>query len=306
MQQLVEEDGAEAAQSYSYTVFIALTADATDFAKWVNRSYTPVTSKILNLNCTLRSRMSNIQLHAILPESILDYNTLLRPVVVQLQRHRPGGGRPIIIHHPRTGRLMHLYVHLAYTVNDLRGVPNCTGGSFAPCIEGSCWVCKVRGVYRHHRIILPASVRLLPKTSDLRFKWSREFHLDLTLKSYATMAKPAKRTKEQALASGGRVMRKETAKKDEAFANVSVFSELLPYHDVTRHSKCDLAHTLANAIKLLLEQITNTAGGKAKFADKYKKVETETLGRFGYMKEKTNGKNTRFSFHTNLRSTKQY
>ena len=84
-------------------------------------------------------------------------------------------------------------------------------------------------------------------------------------------------------------MRKEAAKKDEAFANVSVFSELLPYHDVTRHSKCDLAHTLANALKMLLEQVTNTSGGKARFAVKYKNMEMEQLMRFDYLKEKVKG-----------------
>jgi hypothetical protein len=156
-----------------YTVYISLTADGTDFAKWVNKSFTPVTSKILNLDSTLRSRMSNIQLHAILPESIKDYNSLLRPVVLQFHKHRPTGGHPIVIHHPRTGALMHLYIHMAYTVNDLRGVPGCTGGCHAPTIEGSCVACKVRGVWRHHRTVLPASVRLLPRNSDLRNAWER-------------------------------------------------------------------------------------------------------------------------------------
>lgn len=281
-----------------YVVYISLTADATDFTKWVNKSFTPVTSKILNLNSNLRSRMSNIQLHAILPESIVDYNSLLRPVVMQLHKHRPGGDRPIRIHHPRTGRLMHLYVQLAYTVNDLRGVPGCTGGSHPPCIEGSCVVCKVRGMYRHHRIILPASVRLLPKNSPLRHRWELEFYRDLTLKSYAKMSKPAKRNKEEALASAGRVMRREATKKDEAFANVSVFSEILEYHDVTKHTKVDLSHTLANAIKLLVEQITDRAGGKARFADKYRNTEMEHLHRFAYLNEKTDGRKNRY--HMNL------
>ena len=272
-----------------YTVYISLTADATDFAKWVNKSFTPVTSKILNLSSALRSRMSNIQCHAILPESILDYNSLLRPVVLQLHKHRPGGGRPIRIYHPRTGRLLHLYVHMAYTLNDLRGVPGCTGGSYAPCYEGSCVACKVRGVYRHHRIVLPASVRLLPRTSKLREDWKLEFYRDATMKSFASMLKPARRTKEEALASAGRVMRKESTKKVESFANVSIFSEILEYHDVTTHSKVDLAHTLANALKMLLEQVTNTSGGKARFAVKYKNMEMEQLMRFDYLKEKVKG-----------------
>ena len=120
------------------------------------------------------------------------------------------------------------------------------------------------------------------------------------------MSKPAKRNKEESLASGNRVMRKEANKKDEAFANVSVFSELLEYHDVTKHTKVDLSHTIANAIKLLLEQITDrAAGGKSRFADKYKKTEMEDLQRFAYLNAKTAGKNNRYHtnlvlFHTNL------
>ena len=131
-------------EARKYTVYLSLTADATDFAKWVNKSFTPVTSKILNLDCTLRSRMSNIQLHAVLPESIRDYNSLLRPVIIQLNRYRPRGGRPIQIHHPRTGRPMHLYVHLAYTVNDMRGVPGCTGGSHPrrPAQKALAWCAR--------------------------------------------------------------------------------------------------------------------------------------------------------------------
>jgi hypothetical protein len=279
-----------------YTVFLALTADATDFASWSNKSFTPVTSKILNLDCALRSRMSNIQLHAILPESISDYNSLLRPVALQLHRHRPDGGRPIRVQHPRTGKIMHLYVHLAYTVNDLRGVPGCTGGCYAPCIEGSCVVCKVRGVYRQNRTIIPASVRALPRNSDLRRQWKFEFRKDTTLMHYADMLKPGRRLKMEALASAGRVVRKETLKKDEAFASVSVFSELLPYHDVTKHSKTDLAHTIANAVKLLFEHVTNSAaGGKAKFADRYKTFEVDQLKRFEYL-----GDSAKARYHTKL------
>lgn len=117
-----------------------------------------------------------------------------------------------------------------------------------------------------------------------------EFHRDATLKSLAHMVKPARRTKEEALASGSRVVRKMSLKKDEAFANVSVFSELLEYHDVTKHSKVDLAHTIGNALKLFLDEVTNTGGGKARFAAKYKRMEMEQLMRFEYLNEKVAGK----------------
>ena len=276
-----------------YTVFISLTADATDFSTWTNKSFTPVTSKILNLDASLRSRMSNIQLHAILPESIKDYNSLLRPVACQLRRHRPDGGRPIRVQHPRTGKMMHLYVHLAYTVNDLRGVPGCTGGCYAPCIEGSCVVCKVRGVYRQCRTILPTSVRALPKKSELRNKWKHEFRKDSTLMQYASMMRPARRSKAEALASGRRVERKEATKQEESFHNVSALSEQLPYHDVTKHSKTDLAHTIANAVKLMFEHATNKqAGGKAKFGDRYREFEVKKLMRFDYLNASAKAKYT--------------
>jgi hypothetical protein len=122
----------------------------------------------------------------------------------------------------------------------------------------------------------------------------REFHRDITLKSLARMVKPARRTKEEALASGDRVMRGVSLKKDEAFANVSVFSEVLEYHDVTKHSKVDLAHTIGNALKLFLDEVTNTGGGKARFAAKYKKQEMEQLMRFEYLNEKVAGKLQRY------------
>ena len=120
---------------------------------------------------------------------------------------------------------MHLYVKLAYFVNDLRGGPACTGGSHPPCIEGSCVACKVRGIHRQNRTVVPASVRALPRNSDLRAAWALEYRNDDTIKQYATMPMPGRRTKAEALASAGRVLRKESKKKDEAFATVSVCSD---------------------------------------------------------------------------------
>jgi hypothetical protein len=56
-----------------------------------------------------------------------------------------------------------------------------------------------------------------------------------------------------------------------------------------------LAHNIANAIKLLLEQITDRAtGGKSRFADKYKKTEVDDLQRFAYLNEKTAGRKNRY------------
>ena len=107
-----DEDDEDATR---YTIYISMTADGTEVQK--NRSFTPVTSKILNLRSGLRSRMSNILLHAVFPESVQDYNMLLHPVALQLRQHRPDGGDPIRIRHPRTGTRMHLYVQLAVSTN---------------------------------------------------------------------------------------------------------------------------------------------------------------------------------------------
>jgi hypothetical protein len=137
-------------------------------------------------------------------------------------------------------------------------------------------------------------VRLLPRHSELRHEWADEFNRDIALKSYATMSKPGRRTKAEALVSGRRVLQKEADKKDEAFMSVSVFSDVLDYHDVTQNSKTDLAHTIANAIKLLVGQVTNNAGGKSAFSAKYKKTETEQWMRFGYLDTKTDRKKTRY------------
>ena len=124
------EDDEKAAE---HTIFIALTADGTEVQK--NTSFTPVTSKVLNFSSRLRSLLSNIKLHAIFPPSVQDYNSLLRPIVDELLKHRPGGGDPIRMRHPVTDTPVHLYVHLAFLVNDIRGQPGCTGGKIIASIQ---------------------------------------------------------------------------------------------------------------------------------------------------------------------------
>ena len=269
-----------------YTLYISLTADGTEVQKRPQLSFTPVTSKVLNLSNQLRSRMSNIQLHAVLPESIRDYNSMLRPVAEQLRKHRPGGV-PIRVRHPTTGAMIHLFLVLAYTVNDIRGVPGCTGGSHAPSIEGSCVVCNVRGLRRQNRTIVPSSVRALGKNHLLRAAWLKEFANDSVLKEQAKQSKPRFRTKVEALESGARVMAKpnKSTKKEEAFHSVSVFSELLEYHDVVKHSKTDLAHEVGNVVKLVVRQVSDVGAkrGAAAFGARQKAVEVTKHKRFDYL-----------------------
>ncbi len=136
-----QEGKVPAEQPEEHVLYLAVTADGTEIQK--NVSFTPVTSKFLNFDMRLRSLMSNIRLHAVFPPSVKDYNNLFEPFVEELYTHRPGGGMPIRMRHPDTNKPVHLYVHLAYLVNDIRGQTACTGGKSAPCFEGSCAMCKV-------------------------------------------------------------------------------------------------------------------------------------------------------------------
>ena len=282
-----DEDDAEAD---CITIYLALSADGTEVQK--QTSFTPVTVKMLNLGAGLRSLMSNIRMLAVFPQGVQDYNSLLGPVALELHKRRPGGGNPIRVRHPRTKKLMHLYLHLAYTVNDLRGVPACTGGRHAPCIEGSCWICKVRGLHRQRRTIVPAAVRLLPSKHDLRREWTQVFDKDETLRAYGNMARPAKRRKVEALASAERCRAgSASVRKMEAFPTVSAFSKHLPEHDVTLHTKSDLAHTFGNTMKLLGSIVTDTAASNCSaFGPSQRKAELE-LGRFeSLLSKKTRSK----------------
>jgi hypothetical protein len=281
-----DEDKDDDGTAVKYTLYISVTADGTEIQKRPQLSFTPVTSKVLNLSNQLRSRMSNIQLHAVLPESIRDYNSMLRPIAEQLRKHRPGGV-PIRVRHPTTGAMIHLFLMLAYTVNDIRGVPGCTGGSHAPSIEGSCVVCHVRGLRRQNRTIVPSSVRALGKNHVLRAAWLKEFANDSVLKEQAKQSRPRFRTKVEALESGARVMAKpsKSTKKEEAFHSVSVFSELLEYHDVVKHSKTDLAHEVGNVVKLVVRQVSDVGAkrGAAAFGARQKAVEVTKHKRFDYL-----------------------
>lgn len=281
-----DEDKDDDGTAVKYTLYISVTADGTEIQKRPQLSFTPVTSKVLNLSNQLRSRMSNIQLHAVLPESISDYNSMLRPIAEQLRKHRPGGV-PIRVRHPTTGAMIHLFLMLAYTVNDIRGVPGCTGGSHAPSIEGSCVVCNVRGLRRQNRTIVPSSVRALGKNHVLRAAWLKEFANDSVLKEQAKQSRPRFRTKVEALESGARVMAKpsKSTKKEEAFHSVSVFSELLEYHDVVKHSKTDLAHEVGNVVKLVVRQVSDVGAkrGAAAFGARQKAVEVTKHKRFDYL-----------------------
>ncbi len=151
----------------------------------------------------------------------------------------------------------------------------------------------MRGIYRHGRTILPSAVRLLPKKHGLRNTYASEFKEDTVLSSYGPLGRPGKRTRSEAIESATRALKKPKNKgvaKEESFLSISTFTKRLSYHDVTKHCMIDIAHTIANMVKLLLGTVTNIAAKKgSRFAKKHRTFEVEDLKRFLYLK-KTQGK----------------
>ena len=100
---------------------------------------------------------------------------------------------------------------------------------------------------------------MLPKNHVLRKDYAKEFGKDATLVSYATLGKPAKRKRQEALDSAARVLKRpkdKAVRKEESFVTTTPFARL-PYHDVTKHCLIDLAHTIGNLVKLLLGTVVN-------------------------------------------------
>ena len=146
-------------------------------------------------------------------------------------------------------------------------------------------MCKVRGIYRQGRTIVPSAVRALPRQHTLRAKYAQEFSEDPTLKAYGTLGRATKRTKEEAKASADQAQTlTKSKKKDVPFVSPSPFASL-PYHDVTKHCFIDPAHTEANMVKLLSNQVTNSTGkkGKIAFGKKQREFEVGQLQRFPYL-----------------------
>ena len=215
----------------------------------------------------------------------MDYNTLFRPIAESFAEHRPDGGTPFEVTCTETGRRLYVHVYLAWHVNDIRGVPSVTCSAHPPCYVGNCTLCKVKGVRRLNRIIVPGAVCYLPPTDALRKEYGQEFKNDQDLRALASSVRPLKRQKAEVAASAGRIARRQSNKADEAFYNVPVFQELLPYFDVTKCTIYDLAHNIANAIKLYFGCVCNDGGGgHAKFTDQVRDEEMVIRGRFSYLK----------------------
>jgi hypothetical protein len=158
---------------------------------------------------------------------------------------------------------------------------------------------QVRGIRRHGRTILPSAVRLLPRKHQLRRDYEKEFSKDPVLTSYGNLGRPAKRNREESVASATRVLRRPTkaVKKEEAFLTISTFTSRLNYHDVTKHCMIDNAHTLGNMVKLILGNVTNVgkAKGASKFAKANRDIEIGELERFPYLLRPVPGSKKRFA-----------
>jgi hypothetical protein len=130
---------------------------------------------------------------------------------------------------------------------------------------------------------------LLPKNHVLRSTYATEFFEDTVLSSYGPLRRPAKRTRKEAIESATRTLKKPTNKavaKEESFLSISSFTKRLSYHDVTKHCMIDIAHTIANMVKLLLGTVTNVAAKKgSRFAKAHRTFEVDDLERFAYLKK---------------------
>lgn len=207
-----------------------------------NVSYTPCTAEVLNLEPQVRSLLGSIWLLALFPPHVRDYQSMFLPLVNMYKELAPGG-RGVKVWDAYQQRTRTIYVVLAWIVNDIRGVPNSSCGSYAPCYVGSCVWCKVRGVKVHRKtaIILPGTVTQFPSSDERRARYAREFSKVSKLVALSKSPRPVKRTRASCIRSGERAARdKEYAK--EAFKDVDVFTKALDYHDKPNHTIYDLAH----------------------------------------------------------------
>lgn len=201
-------------------------------------------------------------------------------------KHRPGG-EPITVRHPRTGVEHRLFLHLVYHVNDIRGVPGVVCGRHPPCYVGSCVKCEVAGIRRLNRTILPSAVMALPPADPLRQRFKREFRYDAEVAGLADAGPPRKRTRQRIVAAGRRVLSGESDPSDEPFYAVPCFIRKIDYFGRPEHTVYDLAHTIANFVKLLISVLTNKAGKKkAKFTPSVRSEERNTRRRFPELEDR--------------------
>ena len=192
--------------------------------------------------------------------------------------------------------------------NDIRGLPSTTCGSHPPCLTGGCHFCDIGGltIPNAKGTYMPGAVRFLhpddPKKDELERRYFHtfivciytfnvrycllEYNYDVTYchgirymaefahptwQELATIGPPERRTKEKILEEAEKAT-SGVRDSDAAFHGVSVFSKLLPYHDVAKHNKICFAHNFANLAKQSIAFLANSKGSgksaKVRFSEK--------------------------------------
>ena len=169
------------------------------------------------------------------------------------------------------------------------GMPNSSMAKQPPCLVGGCYGCDVQGLYKSKRTLIPGACRALPAAHGIRRKYAAAFGMSdetTAWKELATLTRPKKRTKAAALANGRAFLRGEICQKEASFLGVDVFSEMLAYHDKTRHNHSDTAHQYANAIKQTVTYLLGRKGEDKKlFNTAMRVLETEVLLRFPLLRK---------------------
>jgi hypothetical protein len=184
---------------------------------------------------------------------------MLLPVVQQFQRHGPGE-EPIVVSHPSSHQELKVFVVHAYNMNDIRGLPHATCGGHPPRKVGSCNLCHIAGQYHRKTTVIPGAVRQLPKDHSLVAEYREEFSGCTKLANLADQGKPAKRTKQEAIDAGNRVLTGVSRENEEPYTDVDLYTTHLWYHDKIMHTLYDAAHEEANTVQQSLIWITNHAG----------------------------------------------
>jgi hypothetical protein len=231
-----------------------------------NKSFTPLVIRFNNMVPGMRHLLGNLKMVGFLPPHVKNYNAHLRPFVEQVARHSPGR-TPIKVFDAFSGTHIDVYLMIAWCQNDIRGIPSTTSGKSPPCLIGGCNACEVVGrtVKGHHGTIMPGACQFLgwsAEDQELRDEYAETFAENDEWAEMATEDRPAARTHDDAVAEGKLVASGRKTRKESAFVDLDVFSELLPGWNKVEQTKYDLAHELGNIVKHVFSFIRNRKGSK--------------------------------------------
>ena len=303
----------EDTQGKDYYIFLAQSNDGVEVEK--NVTYTPVVVKVLNASSEMYSTHTNKLMVGTFPKKVKDYQAMFRPIVRMYAKHAPGKS-PLTVWNAYSGSEIQVWYVLAWTVNDIRALPLTTCGRHPPCYIGGCNYCIVGGQRHHGRTVYPGAVRGLPMNHPLRIEYAKIFEDIPAIARLAQKPKPHARTTARAKAAGvctymcvcvftcvnvcvciylyvylytymythicvaKRVLNGRSPANQEAFWDIDVLTEFLPYWDKIKQSLYGLEHEVANVIKQMLTTIKNHNGEKLVFGKKQREYEMETVGRF--------------------------